>query len=472
MSALLSLNAIPLISWKEKTFNQIHSSMKKNGQIQYDSGSNLQRLFRAPPLKIYRREIANAPLDPCNSRASLQIDGFNRPGGTITNSKSTTPNGLVNTIDMLLPNNTCDNYSNCSVILSPADNARNRVRSSGMIKRKFNENKNNDTYYTSSSQYLSSRNRTFAQNQYNYLRMGNSAAKPGTSLASANVYSTGGTNHCQKYYIAQDTKFQYKWINKFDTDTTTIIEDTLHEVIIPIGYYTIEDINRKFKQVMFSNLHFFIKNPTGITNEYYSENISYALNIAYNNNTEKVELQTYRIDEVTFPVANYTIPTVLVGDNSISLWSRPVSGSGLFPQFDILDNIFKQAVGFNTNLYPLTNATSAAIYQVFTSTMSPGITPLYVKLHYKPSNPQFAQQGAVSSGDLITRKKYNSITNSTSAYRTAFGNSVANALAYGVPENGYTVKDKLGYPMKKTPTFPKYSDEMKKCSVTSFANAI
>jgi hypothetical protein len=341
-----------------------------------------------------------------------------------------------------------------------------------MIKRKFNENKNNDTYYTSSSQYLSSRNRTFAQNQYNYLRMGNSNAKPGTSLASANVYSPNGINHCQKYYISQETKFQYKWINKFDTDNTTIIADTLHEVIIPVGYYTVEDINRVFKQVMFTNLHFFIKNPTGITTEYYSENISYALNIAYNNNSEKVELQTYRIDEITFPVANFIIPTVLNGDNSIPLWSRPVSGSGLFPQFDILDNIFKQAVGFNTNLYPLTNATTADIYQVFTSTVSPGITPLYVKLYYKPSNPQFAQQGAVSSGDLITRKKYNSITNSTVAYRTAFGNSVANALAYGVPENGYTVKDKLGYPMKKTPTFPKYSDVMKKCSVTSFANAI
>ena len=186
MSALLSLNTIPLISWKEKTFNQIHSSIKKNGQIQQDSGSNLTQMFSSNPLKIYRREIANNPVDPCNSRASLKIDGFNRPGGTIINSKSANPNGLVNTIDMMLPNNTCENFSNCSVILSPADNARNRVRSSGMIKRKFNTNKNNDTYYTSSSQYLSSRNRTFAQNQYNYLRMGNSNAKPGTSLASAN----------------------------------------------------------------------------------------------------------------------------------------------------------------------------------------------------------------------------------------------------------------------------------------------
>jgi hypothetical protein len=37
---------------------------------------------------------------------------------------------------------------------------------------------------------------------------------------------------------------------------------------------------------------------------------------------------------------------------------------------------------------------------------------------------------------------------------------------------GYTLKDRIGYEMKKTPTFSKYSSEMKQCSVTKFANAI
>jgi hypothetical protein len=35
--------------------------------------------------------------------------------------------------------------------------------------------------------------------------------------------------------------------------------------------------------------------------------------------------------------------------------------------------------------------------------------------------------------------------------RTAFGPETANALAYGVPPNGYTIKDKMGYPNKCTP---------------------
>ena len=93
-------------------------------------------------------------------------------------------------------------------------------------------------------------------------------------------------------------------------------------------------------------------------------------------------------------------------------------------------------------------------------------------MNYKPNNSQFGVQGAVSSSNLILRKKYDTITDVASKLQSAYGSATANALAYGVPSNGYTIKDKLGYPMKKTPTFSKYSDEMKQCSVTSFANAI
>ena len=220
---------------------------------------------------------------------------------------------------------------------------------------------------------------------------------------------------------------------------------------------------------MFNNSHYFIKNPSGPTPEYYSDNVSYALNIAYNNNNGVIELQSFRIDADTFNTSNFRVPT---GLGALVNWAVPTSGSGLYPQFVISDNIMQAAIGFNAASYPSSNATAADVYKVFTSSPSPGIKPLYVKLYYKPNNPQFAQQGGVNSSDLITRKKYNSITNSSASYRTAFGGAVANALAYGVPSNGYTVKDKLGYPMKKTPTFSKYSDEMKQCSVTSFANAI
>jgi hypothetical protein len=470
MSALLNLNPIPLIPWKGRTFNQIHSSIQKNGQISADIVLN-PNLFAANPLKIYRREIASTSTTIIGSNASLRIDEFNRPNGTINNSVATNIKDLANTIDNTMPNNKCENYENCSVVLSPAANARNRVRSSGMIKRKFNEGKNDDTYYTSSSQYLTSRNRTFVQNQYNYIRQGNSTAKPGSSLSSANVYSPNGTNHCLKYYIPADTSFGYRWVNRYDSSTPPeLVSPNTNTYPVPIsaGYYTLDDLNRKFKQAMFANLHYFIKDPAGRTTEFYSDNISYALNIGYNNNANVIELQSIRIDAATFPSSNYIIPT---GNDSSTTWSLD-SSSGLYPQFVILDNIFKSAIGFETGFYPSSPTTSVINEKIFISSFSPGIRPLYVKLYYKPNNPQFAQQGGVNSSDLITRKKYNSITNSSASYRTAFGGAVANALAYGVPSNGYTVKDKIGYPMKKTPTFSKYSDEMKQCSVTSFANAI
>ena len=179
-----------------------------------------------------------------------------------------------------------------------------------------------------------------------------------------------------------------------------------------------------------------------------------------------------RIDIDTFPPSNFTIPT---DSSNHQTWDLPGTGTGVnkFPQIIISNNEMKKALGFTEASYPSSQVnTNNEIVQSSTSLSTPSIQPLYTKLYYKPNNPQFAQQGAVSAGDLITRKKYNSITNSTAEYRNAFGNHVANALAYGVPSNGYTIKDKLGYPMKKTPTFNKYNSEMKECSVTSFANAI
>jgi hypothetical protein len=69
----------------------------------------------------------------------------------------------------------------------------------------------------------------------------------------------------------------------------------------------------------------------------------------------------------------------------------------------------------------------------------------------------------VTASSHTVREKYNAITNNSDKYRKAYGLSVANALAYGVPENGYTWKDKIGYPNKKTPVISKYTGEMKKC---------
>jgi hypothetical protein len=99
------------------------------------------------------------------------------------------------------------------------------------------------------------------------------------------------------------------------------------------------------------------------------------------------------------------------------------------------------------------------------------VGPTYSSVYYKPNNPQFAQQGAVSSSSHITRRKYDSITHSSVLYRAAYGLHVANALAYGVSENGYTIKDKLGYPTKQTPTVTS-TGQYRKCGLTKFTHQI
>jgi hypothetical protein len=72
---------------------------------------------------------------------------------------------------------------------------------------------------------------------------------------------------------------------------------------------------------------------------------------------------------------------------------------------------------------------------------------------YKPNNVRFAQQGAADSSSLTSRVRYDTITTSAATMSTSYGKATTNALAYGVSETGYTIKDKVGYPLTKYPTF-------------------
>ena len=66
---------------------------------------------------------------------------------------------------------------------------------------------------------------------------------------------------------------------------------------------------------------------------------------------------------------------------------------------------------------------------------------------YKPSNYQFATQGAVSSSSHISRLNYDTISS-----QEKYGNM----LYYGSNYNGYNIKIKKGkgYPMLSSPSFP------------------
>jgi hypothetical protein len=389
------------------------------------------RVFKATPLKLYRREIASAyDMSHCNIRTSARIDEFDRPNGSIVTSSS--GRGLANTLDFNLTSNTSDRPGLCSssCVLSPADNARRRVRSSGNIKKQFNPANNTATYYTDSRQYLESRVKTFGQNQYNYVRQGDATLKPGYSLSVSNVYVGNGTTNCKKYHIATDTSFSYVWI---DGSTTVKVD-------VSGGYYDASDLNNILHSALTYHGHYYIQNNTN--------NKIMLLSIVYNTLKHNVELQT--LHSGPLDATKYTIPKQDGNFNSVT-WTVPTAN--VVPQFIIANNIFQNAIGFSAGSYPSSRTSSLDI--VSTSNVSPGVTSRYQPIYYKPNNPQFAQQGAVSAGALTSRVRYNSITNSTASYRKAYGTSVANALAYGVPDSGYTIKDKIGYPNTCYPVFTK-----------------
>ena len=166
-SVIFEYNHQPIIKWEGRTFNQITSTLKKNPGL---TGTSTQHnFFLANPLKIYRKEIANkSTVSTCSRRASLKIDEFDRPGGSIINTNfSSSANGLISTVDNVLPNNICEEPGTCLAFLSPAMNAKRRCRSAGMIHQKYN-GKNLPKYFTDAKQYLHSRNYTFDQNQFRY----------------------------------------------------------------------------------------------------------------------------------------------------------------------------------------------------------------------------------------------------------------------------------------------------------------
>jgi len=298
------INDVPFVSWKNKAFTQISSIIKKNKPT-----ATRGSIFSPNPLKIYRREIAaNMDLSGCHSsRVSTKIDELDRPNGSLIYN-SNLPKQMVGSnsyVDLKIPNNKTElpgSLSACTVTknttgayaFSQAQNALRRVRSSGMVKKQFSPMTNKSCYYTDTKQYLTSRSKTFSQNQFSYFSTGNPLATPGTNAASGNTYYANGTSAC---------------------------------------------------------------------------------------------------------------------------------GNGK-------------------------------------------VAPVY----FKPSNPQFCQQGGVSSSSLTNRLKYDTVTTSASQCKVALGPAAANALAYGVSDQAYTIKNKLGFPLKKTPVINKYTGKIRVVNKYSIPN--
>jgi len=450
------------VSWKGRTFNQVVAGLKMNTNT--FSTTSSQGFFLAPPIKHYRREIAN--INVCSTRANVDGDAFFQPGGTIVNTSTKGYTAEFNLTESLSyrPSGKCD-----SVACSKTADAKRRVRSSGNVKRKFTAS--NDTYYTSTNEYLISRNRTVKQNEYVYVRYGDPSYKPGSSGSIPNIYAPNGINHCAKVFIggyATSPLFQYQWI-----------DGIVYNFTIANGNYDMGELNSLFKKTLAERFHYYI--------DTYSDSKVFLFNFVYDTLSSKVQIQCFATDRtIVHPDSRYTRPNEFVS------WVKP--DYTIVPVIRILANGFQSILGITAGNYPpadisgntvgARNQTQPAIRlgspyatpssniygpggieyrnlylpvvvsagnQFKTGTVNPTIGTPYVPLYYKPSNSKFASQGGVDSSARLTRLKYDTVTNSANTFMSAYGKQTANSLAYGVPGPGYTIKDKVGYPLVCSP---------------------
>jgi hypothetical protein len=427
---------IKYTEWKGKTFIQIVSSIQKNKNNA--STLSMTQLLKPLPLKIYRRESHNingqSYPNVC-SRSSLKIFNYETPGNNIvtdTQSVSLYSNGIRANVEDITPttisseNGSCNTMSDC---FSPQSNARKRVRSSGMIPKKFNLNRNNDQYSTSTQQYLVSRNRTIKQNEFTHIRKGTSGLIPGPGLAASNIYAPGGLSHCNRPSISianNNNVFTYTWVDGTD-----------YTVTIPDGLYDVDSLNQIFKTIQIFNKTYYI---TSNNSKYF------LLNIGYNTNSRSISLYSgvTSKDDVLFN--SYTTPLGATWDISGLPQSNPsptTTGVLGATYYIILEsNDFSNMIGFAPGNY---------FGGIILSSFQPEIVPKYVALYYKPNNPNYGVQGAVDSSTRLNRVKYETINTSAGTIRSAYGDAAANALAYGVSEVAYTEKTQVGDKVIYTP---------------------
>jgi len=415
--------------WKGKTLYEVVATIQKN--LNSTSSLSLRQIRKAMPLKIYRKEIHNIKNQTlaknCSGRISTKIADIDMPGSTIVSEISKTySNGLVNTLDINQTSLSAENGS-CNAPMacfSPANNARKRVRSAGMLPRKYDINKNNDTYSSSTQQYLTSRNRTIKQNEFHYIRKGNSGFMPGPGLGTTNIYSPGGLSHCYQPFISianNNNTFSYKWC--FSDNTSVLTGKAInYTVTIPDGKYDPFTLNSVFQTAQLNN-QTYITSPSGVNTT--------LLSIGYDTVAQSITL-----------IANIATQTNYDGYKNAYSLDITWNGKSIITAFTILNNKFADLLGFLPGEY--SNGANNSTFCGF-------ILPMYVPLYYKPNNPTFAVQGAVDSSARIQRVKYNAITNGAALTKSAYGSAAANALAYGVSEQAYTAKTVVGDKAKLTP---------------------
>jgi hypothetical protein len=332
--------------------------------------------------------------------------------------------------------------------------ARRRVRGAGMTS---NTQNSATPYHSDTRQYLSSRNKAFGQNQYNFVKTGDPLKKPGSAHTESNLYAPAGKPLCKKYFLPLATSFQYQWT----TAGMTLAEPALTTVRLPSGDYDIQDVLQILRSTMTANGHYYIHSAT--------DTKIFLLTIV--GGSHSLQLQSFLTNAAIFPDAAYVKNLAIAGTPVTPLESATYApffvipatlsaffgiDAGSYPATGSVDGVSTADSTLQTDVYTDSSGTAGLISSPSTRTPLVGESS-FVQIHYKPNNAQYAQQGGVSASARLLRLKYNSITTNTMKYRTSYGASVGNAMAYGVQSGAYTAKDRIGFQSKITPVFSKNS---------------
>jgi len=196
--------------------------------------------------------------------------------------------------------------------------------------------------------------------------------------------------------LNNNNKYQYVWV-----------DGTIVNVVMPDGFYTLDDINNFLQFTMIGNGHYLIS----------GSNFVYLLNWITNATYYTIELQVFPIDTTIATANSWTLPTS-------PTWVIPTT-QAISPMINILNNNFTKVVGFQTGYYPQgppsysqavisgtpptqIQTPSFLTQQAYQSTTAPQITPLssyvltcnLINNNYSVPNNllySFAPQGAFGS---------------------------------------------------------------------------
>lgn len=569
-----NVKQIGYFNWKGRTFGQITASLKKN----QNSITDKNNIFRAGPIQLYRKEIASTTVSTGNPRVSASIDEFNRPNGYIVRENSNCT-GAEHSVDMTIPNS---NYeTGCAIELSSyesicfshAENAKRRLRGSGVIQ------KNNQGNLTDQGilQFLYGGYFVFNGTYY--------------SITSGQTLCTLAGNIT--YNGIGDNQSTYVWIPKYEYIAKTLIVgggagggydvgggggaggviyddrydiDSGHEYTIVVGNGHIgATANDESTPGYNSSINDIIAYGGGGE---HTSNIDVGsaggtLDLDGNSTNQSDQGNdgaggdnwkaggggggagsagtTGENDDykgiggnggsgVTYSISgsNYTYSTGGAGgaggagsdnnstgrtgnDGEGGSSSGGGAGGGFLSYESGTNTNYTYSIGYDATTYgsggggggflktggngkegivilTVTYSTVSARkanYYTSNSQLLKERNKTYQQNQYKYdrstfvvsdvsidaptqklNNTRFYRQGAASASDLIARRKYEEINTSAANTADAYGNNTADALAYGISDQVYTTKNKVGFQLTNTPVISKYTGALtRRCTL-------